>query len=81
MRQTRDIVKKIPQIKYIAAWCFLGGVASTVVGAKRTEEHCFKNELGSGLWRGLLNMGDDTFQIQIQIVLFNIIVHNVHNIQ
>ena len=47
-------------MKYLAVWCSLSGVASVVVGAKRTEESYFKNKLDTGHSRGLLDMGGDT---------------------
>ena len=51
-------------MKYLAVWCFLSGVASVVVGAKRTEEFYFMNKLDTGHSRGLLDMGGDTKMAQ-----------------
>ena len=51
-------------MKYLAVWCSLSGVASVVVGAKRTEKSYFKNKLDTGHSRGLLDMGGDTKMAQ-----------------
>ena len=51
-------------MKYLAVWCSLSGVASVVVGAKRTEESYFKYKLDTGHSRGLLDMGGDTKMAQ-----------------
>ena len=51
-------------MKYLAVQCFLCGVASMVVGAKRTEESYFKKQTDIGQFRGLLNMVGDTNMVQ-----------------